>query len=343
MMNFLILRLMRLMDRKQKSGIKSGIRKAVTILTVLVLVSCTYGQKEKVQTTSPSEQQSEIQIKEKYDHIETFFYQDLKVVAKDAKWGFIDKAGNEVIPLKYDYAWAFRADREYARVQLDGELFFIDIQGQKLNTDSIDALEWQECVDEFNANPPVSAKEIARIAPIIKKWTDFYKLDFTKARLVSRNDSACMRCPSTPEKDGVNYREFEKELDTGKRIDVDYSPDKQWYVDLGIMYEEVDGKKLFIGWDDCQSVYLIDRKRKHQNMIMWNGSSELAEGAFWKSNDLFAVVGYGHNYRFIDVFDIANETISHYQVLLKEDISGGYMNKVYLKEKGIITEDDANT
>ncbi|SHG26278.1 hypothetical protein SAMN05444362_11941 [Dysgonomonas macrotermitis] len=243
--------------------------------------------------------------------------------------------------MKYDYAWAFQSNKDYAQVRLDDETFFIDKVGQKLDTDSIDALEWQERMDEFNVNPLVSAKEVTRIAPIIKKWTDFYKLDFTAARLISRNDSACIKCPSSPETDGVNYREFEKGVDTGKRTDVDYSPDKQWYVDLGIMYDEMDGKKYFIGWDDCQSIYLIDRKRKHQNMIMWNGSSGLAEGVFWKSNDLFVVVGYDHNCRFIKVFDIVNETISHYQIILKEDNIGGYMNKVYLKEKGIITEDDA--
>ncbi|WP_082141891.1 WG repeat-containing protein [Dysgonomonas macrotermitis] len=253
----------------------------------------------------------------------------------------MDRTGSEAIPLKYDYAWAFQSNKDYAQVRLDDETFFIDKVGQKLDTDSIDALEWQERMDEFNVNPLVSAKEVTRIAPIIKKWTDFYKLDFTAARLISRNDSACIKCPSSPETDGVNYREFEKGVDTGKRTDVDYSPDKQWYVDLGIMYDEMDGKKYFIGWDDCQSIYLIDRKRKHQNMIMWNGSSGLAEGVFWKSNDLFVVVGYDHNCRFIKVFDIVNETISHYQIILKEDNIGGYMNKVYLKEKGIITEDDA--
>lgn len=318
------------------------LKKIVIILSVLVPGSCTYRQTEKVQMETPSEpHQNKISTEGKYDHIETIFYQDLKVVMKNAKWGFIDRAGNEIIPLKYDYAWAFRPDKDYARVQLDGETFFINKIGEKLNTDSIDALEWQEHLDEFNAHPPVSPKELARIAPIIKKWTDFYELDFTKARLISRNDSACIKCPSSSETDGVNYREFEKELDTDKRIDVDYSPHKQWYVDLGIMYDEMDGKKYFIGWDDCQSVYLVDRKRKHQNMILWMGSGGLAEGVFWKSNDLFVVVGYDHNCRFIQVFDIANETISHYQLIFKEDNSGGYMNKVYLKEKGIITEDDA--
>lgn len=341
MTSFLILHLMKFTDRKQMNEIETSLKKTVIILSVLVLVSCTYGQTEKTQMKTPLEQQYEIPLEDKYDHIETSFYQDLKVVAKNAKWGFIDRAGNEAIPLKYDYVWAFRSNQDYAQVQLNGETFFIDKIGQKLNTDSIDALEWQERLDEFNTNPSVSAQEVARIAPIIKKWTDFYKLDFEKARLISRNDSACIKCPSTSETDSVNYRESEKELDTDERSDVDYSPNKQWYVDLGIMYDEMDGKKYFIGWDDCQSVYLIDRKRKHQNMILWIGSAGLAEGVFWKSNDLFAIVGYDHNYLFIKVFDITDETISHYQLILKEDNSGGYMNKVYLKEKGVITGDDS--
>ncbi|MDR0650472.1 MAG: WG repeat-containing protein [Candidatus Peribacteria bacterium] len=28
-------------------------------------------------------------------------------VAKDEKWGYIDKTGKEIIPCEYDYAWSF--------------------------------------------------------------------------------------------------------------------------------------------------------------------------------------------------------------------------------------------
>jgi hypothetical protein len=135
---------------------------------------------------------------------------------------------------------------------------------------------------KYDSYPFVSAEEIAMIAPFIKKWTDFYKIDFAQARFESENRT-CFNCP--PDTTNLYYREFTQKHDTDKRIDVDYSPDKQRYVDLGISdgtyYNEEDKKYYFIGWDDCQEIYLIDRKQKHQNMIIWLGVASHAEAVFW--------------------------------------------------------------
>ena len=59
-------------------------------------------------------------------HIEEV-YKDLKLYsyqADDGKWGFVDKTGEEVIPLIYDDAWSF--NEGLARVQKDDKWGFVD-------------------------------------------------------------------------------------------------------------------------------------------------------------------------------------------------------------------------
>ena len=195
--------------------------------------------------------------------------------------------------------------------------------------------------------PPVSPEVVAAIAPVIKKWTKFYNIDFSQARLVDSSENVCFLCP--PDTTSLYYLEFLKKHDTEKRMDVDYSPDKQRYVDLGISvgihYDEDDKKYYFIGWDDCQAIYLTDRKQKQHDMILWFGTSTFAEAVFWKSNDVFMVTGYtdtGYDMgaHFVYVFDIKNQTINRYQIIITEENhkEEGYMNAVYLKEKGIFAE-----
>jgi len=218
----------------------------------------------------------------------------------------------------------------------------LNIRQEQIDNDPLRLSEEQEKQSEREFYPLVSAAEVAMIAPVIKKWADFYGIDFAQARLVSK-DSVCFNC--SPDMTSIYYREFTKKCDTDKRIDVDYSPDKQRYVDLGISvgtyYNEEDKKYYFIGWDDCQEIYLIDRKQKHQNLIIWLGVSSLAEAVFWKSNDVFMVVGYDKNYsdenlHFVYVFDIKNNIQYRYEI--STDAKNGYdryMDEVYLKEKNI--------
>jgi hypothetical protein len=53
-------------------------------------------------------------------------------VALDDKWGFIDKTGKEVIPLKYDAMEEFSDGM--AKVELDGKTLYIDRQGNEYAT-----------------------------------------------------------------------------------------------------------------------------------------------------------------------------------------------------------------
>ena len=65
----------------------------------------------------------------KYDGARNFS-EGLALVILNGKWGFIDKTGNEVIPLKYDDADAFREG--LAEVKLNGKWGFIDKTGKEV-------------------------------------------------------------------------------------------------------------------------------------------------------------------------------------------------------------------
>ncbi len=66
----------------------------------------------------------------KYDDAESF-YDGLAIVKSDNKWGFIDKQDNVVIPIIFDAAYCFSNDGK-AKVMLEGETFFINLQGNRI-------------------------------------------------------------------------------------------------------------------------------------------------------------------------------------------------------------------
>ena len=68
----------------------------------------------------------------KYDSIpyNGSFSEGLAAVGIEGKWGFIDKSGNEVVPLKYDWAGSF--SEGLAMVKLDGRWSFIDKLGNEI-------------------------------------------------------------------------------------------------------------------------------------------------------------------------------------------------------------------
>ena len=59
------------------------------------------------------------------------FSNGLAEVRLNNKYGFIDKSGNEVIPLKYDLTFDFSNGK--AKVEFNGESFYIDKQGNRIN------------------------------------------------------------------------------------------------------------------------------------------------------------------------------------------------------------------
>ncbi len=225
-----------------------------------------------------------------------------------------------------------------------------------ITKDSLYLLKMPELRKQFQRYPAVSAKEISEIAPVIKKWTDFYNVDFAQARLV-RIDSVCFKYPL----DTLSpyHWIFSEDNDTDNLLDidvVDYSPDKQRYVDLDMycrnkycffpIREEDICESVFTS--DCvyQVLHLADRKQKHFNSILRLGNNQLAEATFWKSNDIFIVVGLTYTdispsyiARFVYVFDIAKQTRNHYEIIIDTKIEKGskfdeYLPEVNLKERG---------
>lgn len=55
------------------------------------------------------------------------FHEGMAAVEVKNKWGFINKSGDIVIPLQYDYVWDFRDGK--ALVQSDSRLVYINTSG----------------------------------------------------------------------------------------------------------------------------------------------------------------------------------------------------------------------
>src|SRR5215470_6777971 len=72
----------------------------------------------------------ELIIPARYEEV-YLFTDGLARVNLNGKYGFIDKSGTEVIPLKYDNASIFFHD-ELVPVKLDGKYGFIDISGAEV-------------------------------------------------------------------------------------------------------------------------------------------------------------------------------------------------------------------
>lgn len=65
-------------------------------------------------------------------------------VAKNDKWGFINKNNEIVIPLIYDDVDGF--SEGLAKVEKDGKTFIINKQGQKVNSTKAVGL-WSDAID----------------------------------------------------------------------------------------------------------------------------------------------------------------------------------------------------
>ena len=199
--------------------------------------------------------------------------------------------------------------------------------------------EARQLFRQWQAESPIPAEDVARLKPVIRPWLDFYDIDLSQARLNEKTTGKCFNCP--PDTTSIHYDPFTDDLDTGERIDVDYSPDRQRYVDLGLFggYYEQDGEYVFVGWDDMHEIHLVDRRQRHQNMILWFGVEGFAEAAFWKSDDVFVVVGYDYDFkRFVRVFDIAGRTETYYTIFADTEFGYdqlAYLHNVYWPQKGI--------
>ena len=104
--------------------------KNILLYTLLLTATLTYAQgllpEEKVKK-EPSAQP--VQQTKKYAW-KGEYYEGLAMVRLDKKYGFIDKTGKEVIPIKYDNAWGF--SEGLANVRLNNKWGFIDKTGKEV-------------------------------------------------------------------------------------------------------------------------------------------------------------------------------------------------------------------
>lgn len=104
--------------------------KNILLYTLLLTATLGYGQgllpEEKVKK-EPSAQP--VQQTKKYDWKDEY-YEGLAMVKLDKKYGFIDKTGKEVIPIKYDDAES--PSEGLAKVKLNDKYGFIDKTGKEV-------------------------------------------------------------------------------------------------------------------------------------------------------------------------------------------------------------------
>ncbi len=193
----------------------------------------------------------------------------------------------------------------------------------------------------------IDKKEMARMQPKIQKWLDFYKLDINKfgrpAPLTGQGDLPMV---DTREVDttSIYYRKFTEKDDLYLPRLHDYSPNKQQYINIlssAGVYLDTDNKLYYYGGDDCQEVYLTDRKKKEKYLILWMGSFERAEAAFWIDNRTFVIAGYTLTDPFryiIHIFGYKGKYYEYLQYEIDERPERYYFEDVNLKERLVITE-----
>ena len=228
------------------------------------------------------------------------------------------------------------------------QTLYEEIQQQRRRRDERTKIYWEkeEKAEKarYEALPFITSKEIAAIRPVVAKWLDFYKIDLSQFKFVSQNPCDLSELPDTA---SIYYREYTDEYNSPNQINVDYSPDKRFYIDLGIWLQQDDDGKYYADWDDCQEIYFTDRKLKYNNLLLWFGASAFAEAVFWRNNNTFIVVGNSHTILktlFIYVYNMKEDTLTEYNLPTEEGVNYhsdgnlGYMNAVNIKERGIITE-----
>jgi hypothetical protein len=310
------------------------------IFLIFLIISCNQATRKQAKTAN-----NEIFVERKenksreYDEVRSF-RSGLAAVQLDGKWGFIDRDSNEVIPLQFFHAWDFQGNFAQVRLEYRGETYHIDRTGTLISRDSVVEFYRQEFLERFCIYPFISPNEIARIAPVIRSWTDFYNLDLAQFRLVSVITDICINCPIN--EDGLKYFNFRENEDFSdpEDISIEFSPNKQMYLSWigGVFYDE--GNYHHIGWDDSQNVWLYDLNQRHAHTVIWNGTSSLTEVAFWKSNDVFIVVGYTQleeNLHTITIFDMKNNISARYEIIANT-ADFRYLPEVFFKERGIIAD-----
>lgn len=222
-----------------------------------------------------------------------------------------------------------------------------------------DSVCWEQIKEEFGKLPVITQEKLNDIQLFVKKWTNYYKIDFSQAKFIKHSDADFN---SKPERSACNWEEFSDKDDSPSLLGVTYSPDKQRYIDINISYETVKGVHYYTS-HAMWSIDLVDRKEKHQNHLFceapYHPISTLHD-VFWVNKDVFIIAGTNNSYCSLDVpctkdlkhvgraslmvyaiyvFDINAKTITEYGLLDANitdwSIDYSYFEE-YLKERGIV-------
>ena len=274
------------------------------------------------------------------------FRDGLAAVQIDGKWGFIDRDSNIVIPPQFYWANGFSGNFAQVGFERRGEVHFIDRVGTIISRDSVEAFYRREFFERFYAYPLISAEEVARIAPLIRSWTEFYGIDLSQARLVGTITEHCINCPEEEYENRLDFFNF-RDDDDGKLPNdktIVVSPNRRLYLQfIPLQFDERDNVYR-VEWCTSQDVWLSDLNQRHAHRVRFNGSSSLTEAAFWESNDVFILVGNTRDWQTwdylytISIYDMGNNTIVSYQIIAREEDVWGYVN-ASLKRRGIVVRD----
>ncbi|MDU1889254.1 MAG: hypothetical protein E6767_01070 [Dysgonomonas sp.] len=138
---------------------------------------------------------------------------------------------------------------------------------------------------------------VKKLKPVLNQWLNYYKADISDFYQRSPYSEVRIELYDKPfEEDtlSLHYKKYDKVYD-GIYVPMlyDYSPNKKYYLNVretSYVYEE-GGKWYCDGGDDCQEIYLTNRKSQKKVMVLWLGSSEFAEAAIWADNKTYAIVG----------------------------------------------------
>lgn len=120
------------MQKHSNKPMNPGIKIVVLLLHLVTLQSCSYGSptkgnKEAIHHAEQENNDNNPLAAYKYAYS---FHEGFAIVAKDKKFGYIDKKGNIAVPLKYDYAHDF--SNGFARIEIQGKYGFINAAGKKI-------------------------------------------------------------------------------------------------------------------------------------------------------------------------------------------------------------------
>ena len=315
----------------------------ITLITLFAFfaISCNQPTRNRAETIS-----TEIELIE-FVRVGVF-RNGLAAVRLDGKYGFIDTDSNIVIPPQFYDVRDFQGN--FAQVRLNSlalgrvlaEYGFIDRTGTIVSEDYIETFHRGEFFERFYAYPLISAEEVARIAPLIHRWTNFYGIDLSQARLVRKETDACINCSF--EENALkrfNFNDDDK-FSNASDVLVDFSPNRQMYLDFMFAFYD-EGEYWHLGWDTGQNVWLYDLRQRHAITVQWNGSSSLTYAAVWESDYSFILLGYTRNWDIggflhtINVFDMEADTIFYYQIVTdRSDFM--YLRDVIFRERGIISD-----